>query len=35
MKEGPSIVGMDHLDFEIIHVVFKAKVFNKYHGTFN
>jgi hypothetical protein len=22
-------------DFEIIHVVFKTKVFKKYHGTFN
>ncbi len=25
MKEGQSIVAMDDLDFEIIHVVFKAK----------
>jgi hypothetical protein len=35
MKEGQSIVAMNDLDFEIIHVVFKANVFNKYHGTFN
>jgi hypothetical protein len=26
---------MDDLNFGIINVVFKAKVFNKYHGTFN
>jgi hypothetical protein len=25
MKEGQSIVAMDDFDFEIIHVVFKAK----------
>jgi hypothetical protein len=35
MKEGQSIVAMDDLNFGIINVVFKAKVFNKYHGTFN